>query len=112
MTQHVREKLVDADDIDAALEESLTTVWEARFYSWENEKYPFNEWILGRIREMGYKLDDLSYLHEAVPLNEVYTVTKKLCADTNLPEVRRRLKRFGRQPVVRQGGVLLPGDDK
>ena len=50
MTQHVRAKLVDADDIDVALEESLTTVWDAKVYSWENEKYPFNEWILGRIR--------------------------------------------------------------
>ena len=29
---------------------------------------------------MGYKLDELSYLHEVVPLNEVYKVTKQLCA--------------------------------
>ena len=70
MTQHVREKLVAANDIDAALEESLTTTWDAKVYSWDNSKYPFNEWILNRIRGMGYKLDDLSNLHEAVPLNE------------------------------------------
>jgi hypothetical protein len=36
MTEHVREKLVGADDIDAALEESLTTtVWDAKVYSWD-----------------------------------------------------------------------------
>ena len=64
MTEHVREKLVAANDIDAALEESLTTVWDAKVYSWDNSKYPFNEWMLNRIRGMGYKLDDLSYLHE------------------------------------------------
>ena len=108
MTQHVMEPLVAANDIDAALELSLTTVWDAKVYSWDNSKYPFNEWILDRIRGMGYKLDDLSYLHEAVPLNEVYAVTKQLCADTNLPEFRRMLNRFVREQVVTQGKLRLP----
>jgi sporadic carbohydrate cluster protein (TIGR04323 family) len=108
MTQHVRETLVAANDIDAELEKSLTTIWDAKVYSWDNSKYPFNEWILNRIRGMGYKLDDLSYLHEAVPLNEVYTVTKQLCADTNHPEFRRMLNRFVREQVVTQGKLRLP----
>jgi sporadic carbohydrate cluster protein (TIGR04323 family) len=108
MTQHLREKLVGADDIDAALEESLTTTWDAKVYSWDNSRYPFNEWILSRIRGMGYKLDDLSYLHEAVPLNETYKVTKQLCADTNLPEFRRMLNRFVREVIVPQGRLQLP----
>src|SRR5271165_5290986 len=108
MTEHIREKLVAANDIDAALEESLTTVWDAKVYSWDNSKYPFNEWILDRIRGMGYKLDDLSYLHESVPLSEVYIVTKQLCADTNLPEFRRMLNRFVREQVVTQGKLRLP----
>jgi sporadic carbohydrate cluster protein (TIGR04323 family) len=108
MTEHVREKLVAANDIDAALEESLTTVWDAKVYSWDNSKYPFNEWMLNRIRGMGYKLDDLSYLHESVPLNETYKVTKQLCADTNLPEFRRMLNRFVREVIVPQGKLRLP----
>ena len=108
MTEHVREKLVAANDIDAALEESLTTVWDAKVYSWDNSKYPFNEWILNRVRGMGYKLDDLSYLHESVPLNETYKVTKQLCADTNLPEFRRMLNRFVREVIVPQGKLRLP----
>ena len=108
MTQHLREKLVGADDIDAALEQSLTTTWDAKVYAWDNSKYPFNEWILNRIRGMGYKLDDLSYLHEAVPLNETYKVTKQLCADTNLPEFRRMLNRFVREVIVPQGKLQLP----
>jgi hypothetical protein len=94
MTEHVREKLIAANDIDAALEESLTRVWDAKVYSWDNSKYPFNEWILNRVRGMVYKLDDLSYLYESVPLNETYKGTKQLCADTNLPEFRRMLNRF------------------
>jgi sporadic carbohydrate cluster protein (TIGR04323 family) len=108
MTQHITEPLVAANDVDAALELSLTTVWDAKVYSWDNSKYPFNEWILDRVRGMGYKLDDLSYLHESVPLNEVYTVTKQLCADTNLPEFRRMLNRFVREQVVTQGKLRLP----
>jgi sporadic carbohydrate cluster protein (TIGR04323 family) len=108
MTQHITEPLVAANDIDAALELSLTTVWDAKVYSWDNSKYPFNEWILNRIRGMGYALNDLSYLHEIVPLSEVYTVTKQLCADTNLPEFRRMLNRFVREQVVTQGKLRLP----
>jgi sporadic carbohydrate cluster protein (TIGR04323 family) len=108
MTEHITEPLVAANDIDAALELSLTTVWDAKVYSWDNSKYPFNEWILDRVRGMGYKLDDLSYLHESVPLGEVYTVTKQLCADTNLPEFRRMLNRFVREQVVTQGKLRLP----
>jgi sporadic carbohydrate cluster protein (TIGR04323 family) len=108
MTQHITDPLVAANDIDAALELSLTTVWDAKVYSWENSKYPFNQWILNRIRGMGYDLNDLSYLHEAVPLSEVYTVTKQLCADTNLPEFRRMLNRFVREQVVTQGKLRLP----
>jgi len=109
MTKHVTEtSLVAADDIDAVLEQSLTTTWDAKVYSWDNSKYPFNEWILGRIRMMGYKLNDLSYLHESVPLDETYKVTKQLCADTNLPEFRRLLNRFVREVVVTQGKLRLP----
>jgi len=108
MDQILAETLVAANDIDAALEESLTTLWDAKVYEWDNSKYPFNEWILGRIRGMGYDLKDLAYLHETVPLDEVYKVTKQLCADTNLPEFRRMLNRFVREVVVVQGKLRLP----
>jgi sporadic carbohydrate cluster protein (TIGR04323 family) len=108
MTQHLTEPFVAANDIDAALELSLTTVWDAKVYSWDNSKYPFNEWILDRVQGMGYALNDLSYLHEVVPLNEVYTVTKQLCANTNLPEFRRMLNRFVREVVVPKGELRLP----
>jgi sporadic carbohydrate cluster protein (TIGR04323 family) len=57
---------------------------------------------------MGYKLDDLSYLHEAVPFEEVYKVTKQLCADTNHPEFRRMLNRFVREVIVPKGKLRKP----
>lgn len=100
--------LVPANDIDAELERSLTTLWDAQIVQYPNERFPFNEWILNRIRGMGYPLDDLRYLHTVVPLDEVYKVTKQLCADTNLPEFRRLLNRFVREVVVPKGGLRLP----
>jgi sporadic carbohydrate cluster protein (TIGR04323 family) len=57
---------------------------------------------------MGYPLEDLQNLHNVVPLDEVYKVTKQLCADTNLPEFRRLLNRFVRDVVVPKGGLRLP----
>lgn len=108
MDQYVTDTLVHANDIDEALERSLTTVWDAKVYEWENEKYPFNEWILKRIQGMGYKVEDLNYLHESVPVEDVYKVTKQLCADTNLPEFRRMLNRFVREVVVPQGQLRMP----
>jgi sporadic carbohydrate cluster protein (TIGR04323 family) len=97
-----------ANDINAALEQSLTNEWDAKIVTYPNESYPFNKWLLGRVQGMGYALDDLSNLHEIVPLDEVYKVTKQLCADTNLPEFRRMLNNFVRDVVVPKGKLRLP----
>lgn len=97
-----------ANDIDNALEDTLTNEWDAKIVTYPNERFPFNEWILNRARSAGYKLDDLSYLHEAVPKDEVYKLTKQLCADTNLPEFRRMLNSFVRNVVVPKGRLRLP----
>ena len=97
-----------ANDVDTMLEQSLTHEWDAKIVSYPNEQFPFNEWILGRVRSMGYALDDLSNLHAIVPQGEVYKVTKQLCADTNLPEFRRLLNRFVREVVVPKGKLRLP----
>src|SRR5258708_20970339 len=91
---------IQANDIDAELERSLTNEWDAKIMTYPNERFPFNEWILNRIRMMGFPVEDLSYFHEVVPQAETYRVTKQLCADTNLPEFRRLLNTFVRQPVV------------
>src|ERR1051326_8334087 len=75
---------IQANDIDAELERSLTNEWDAKIMTYPNERFPFNEWIRDRIRMMGFPVEDLSYFHEVVPQSETYRVTKQLCADTNL----------------------------
>src|SRR5258707_15891337 len=85
---------IQANDIDAELERSLTNEWDAKIMTYPNERFPFNEWILNRIRMMGFPVEDLSYFHEVVPQAETYRVTKQLCADTNLPEFRRLFNGF------------------
>jgi sporadic carbohydrate cluster protein (TIGR04323 family) len=93
---------------DPELERSITNEWNAQIMTYDKDEFPFDQWILNRVRQMGYKLDDLSYLHEAVPLDEVFKVTKQLCADTNLPEFRRMLHRFVREVIVPKGKLRLP----
>jgi sporadic carbohydrate cluster protein (TIGR04323 family) len=94
--------------IDAELERSLLTTWNAKVIDYDNSRYPFNEWFLKRVQGMGYKVTDLQYLHEGVPLGDVYKVTKQLCADTNLPEFRRLLNRFVREVLVVKGELRFP----
>ncbi len=99
---------IQANDIDAELEHSLTHEWDAQIMTYPNEEFPFNEWILNRVRMMGYKIDELDYLHKAVPQPEVFKVTKQLCADTNLPEFQRMVNRFVREVVIPQGKLRTP----
>jgi len=94
--------------VDAELERSLLTTWNAKIMQYDNSRFPFNEWVLKRIQDMGYKLDELRYLHKAIPLGEVYKVTKQLCADTNLPEFRRMLNSFVRNEVAVKGRLQKP----
>jgi sporadic carbohydrate cluster protein (TIGR04323 family) len=99
---------IQANDIDAELERSLTHEWDAQIMTYPNERFPFNEWILNRIRMMGFPVEDLSTFHEVVPQSETYRVTKQLCADTNLPEFRRLLNSFVREVVVPKGKLRKP----
>jgi sporadic carbohydrate cluster protein (TIGR04323 family) len=99
---------IQAHEIDNDLERSLTHEWDAQIMTYPNERFPFNEWILGRINKMGYAVKDLSTFHEVVPQEDTYRVTKQLCADTNLPEFRRLLNRFVREVVVPKGKLRQP----
>ena len=99
---------IQAHEIDNDLERSLTHEWDAQIMTYPNERFPFNEWILGRINKMGYAVTDLSTFHEVVPQADTYRVTKQLCADTNLPEFRRMLNRFVREVVVPKGKLRQP----
>jgi sporadic carbohydrate cluster protein (TIGR04323 family) len=108
MSQQVALEPIQANEIDAELERSLTHEWDAQIMTYPNERFPFNEWIRDRIKLMGYNVADLSYFHEVVPGTESYRITKQLCADTNLPEFRRMLHRFVREVVVPKGKLRTP----
>ena len=43
---------IQANDIDAELERSLTHEWDAQIMTYPNERFPFNEWIRDRIRRL------------------------------------------------------------
>jgi len=90
------------------LEKSLLDTWDAKLVEYDRERFPFNRWILDRIRANGYPLDDLTNLHKVVPASEVYKLTKQLCADTNLPDFRRMLNRFVREVIVLKGKLKPP----
>lgn len=108
MTQPQAEPVVLANDIDAALEYSLTHEWDAKIVDYPTDQFPFQQWMIDRIRLMGYPIKDLDTLHETVPQPEVFKVTKQLCADTNLPEFKRMVNRFVREVVVPKGKLRTP----
>jgi sporadic carbohydrate cluster protein (TIGR04323 family) len=99
---------VQGCDIDAELERSLTNEWDAQIVTYPKERFPFSEWILNRIRAMGYPVDNLNYFHKVVPQPETFRVTKQLCADTNLPEFRRMVNRFVREVATPKGKLRPP----
>lgn len=94
--------------IDPALEESLNKEWDAQVVDYDASAFPFHTWILGRINMHGYDLADLRDLHKVVPAGEVYKLTKKLCADTNLQEFRKMAERFIRDVVAVEGKLEHP----
>jgi len=81
-------------ELDAILEESLHTTWNAQVVDYDRARFPFDRWILERINLMGYTLHDLTRLHEVIADKDAYKVTKQLCRDTNLPEFRELMKGF------------------
>ena len=101
-------KPVQGGDVDVELERSLTHEWDAQIVTYPKERFPFSEWILNRIRAMGYAVDDLNYFHKVVPQPETFRVTKQLCADTNLPEFRRMVNRFVREVAIPKGKLRPP----
>lgn len=70
--------------------------------------FPFHEWIRDRINQMGWPVEDLRYLHEVIPTEQMYKVSKQLCADTNLPEFRTMVNAFIRDEIAPKGELQWP----
>jgi len=94
--------------VDEALEKSLLSEWDAQLVEYDTARFPFNKWILGRVQAMGYELSDLTEIHNVIPIGETYKVTKRLCADTNMPDFRKMLNSFVREVVVQKGALKPP----
>lgn len=94
--------------IDPVLEASLQNEWNAKIVSYDRERFPFDQWILERVKRMGYPIETLDRLHEAVPNSDTYKVTKQLCADTGLPEFKRMVNDFVREVAIVQGKLVPP----
>ncbi len=104
----MQEKIDQQGDLDATLESTLQNEWNAKVVDYDADRYDFHKWILQRINDYGYPVEDLTTLHEVVPLDEVYTVTKRLCKDCNLPSFREKMLDFTRDVVVKDGALELP----
>jgi len=98
----------DREERAQKLEESLTSTWDAKVVEYDKERFPFHEWIRERINLMGWPVEDLRELHTVIPTEQVYKVSKQLCADTNLPEFRKMVHEFIRHEVAPKGKLDWP----
>jgi sporadic carbohydrate cluster protein (TIGR04323 family) len=93
---------------ESELEESLRTTWNARVVDYDGERFPFADRILEAIRGHGYAVETLATLHEVVPRDEVYALSKLLCEDTNQPDFRRMVDDFALEEIAPKGDLVPP----
>lgn len=90
------------------LETSLQTTWNARVVDYDKVRFPFAERILAEIRRLGYDVESLDSLHQVVPRDEVYVLSKDLCDATNQPEFRRLVNDFVLCEIAPKGDLVPP----
>ncbi|HKX45624.1 MAG TPA: hypothetical protein VJP77_02905 [Planctomycetota bacterium] len=90
------------------LEASLRTTWNARVVPYDRERFPFAERIADEVRRLGHAIPALDRLHEVVPRERVYALSKELCAATHRPEFRRLVADFVRAEIVPRGELVAP----
>lgn len=52
------------------------------------EQYPLDRWVLKRVQERGYEIDDIRRLHEVLKVQDLPALTKGLIKDTGAGEFR------------------------
>ena len=92
----------------AALEETLLAHWDARIVPYDAGRHGFAEWILAEVRSLGHPVVSLDRLHEAVPEDRVYGLSKQLCEATHRDEFRRMVCDFVLEVVVPEGRLQPP----
>ena len=73
-----------------------------RVVAYDEGRFPFADWIRDRIRGLGFPIESLESLHEVVPKDRAYVLSKELCDATNRPEFRQLVNEFVRTEVVRK----------
>jgi sporadic carbohydrate cluster protein (TIGR04323 family) len=92
----------------AALQESLLGPWDARIVEYDPHVHRFADWMLAEVRALGHPVDSLDRLHDVVPLDKVYGLSKQLCATTHRPEFKRMVRDFVIDVVVPKGKLQAP----
>lgn len=90
-------------ELDRALERSLRGAWDGRVVAYDEARFPLASWVLERVRAHGWPVDDLTRIHEQVPLAAVYGLTKQLCADTREPGLRALVEDLVRDVIAAEG---------
>src|SRR3990172_11569971 len=102
------DKYFSAEGLNEELERNLQNYWNGNIVDYDDKKYPFAQWILDRVNKLGYVLDDMTRLHEVVPDDKVFVLTKDLCKATNAPEFQRMVNNYVRDVVVPKGDLQFP----
>lgn len=97
-----------SDQHNPTLEASLATTWDARVVDYDRSRFPFAERIRDEIVRLGYAVDSLDRLHEVVPREEVYTLSKQLCEATHDPSFRRMVNDFIHHEIAPKGELTPP----
>lgn len=95
-------------DRSALLEASLLTHWDARIVEYDTARHRFAGWMLDEVRALGHAVDRLDRLHEVVPEQELYRLSKALCAATHRPEFQRMVRDFVIEVVIPEGALVPP----
>ena len=90
------------------LEQSLRTAWNARVVDYDGARFPFADWVRDEIRRSGHGIDALETLHEVVPRDQVYLLSKELCQATSRPEFRRMVNDFVLEEIAPKNGLVPP----
>lgn len=94
--------------LPSEMEESLCTTWNARVVSYDHERFPFAEKMRDEVRRLGHPIESLETLHETVPTERVYVLSKELCEATHRPDWKELVAAFTREEIVPKGKLVPP----
>jgi sporadic carbohydrate cluster protein (TIGR04323 family) len=92
----------------SALEQNLLAHWDARIVPYDAGRHRFAEWMLEQVRRLGHPVASLERLHDAVPEERVYGLSKELCNATHRADFRLLVNQFVLEVVVPEGRLQPP----